>query len=138
MGAGDDRHHAARIEPYLHAFVEYTAELDVRRDGAAAQLAPPLALLAPRGKAIPVGELKAYIHQLLELAAVVGVMRRRVIRQRFRLDEIAPAQLDAIDAGDLRGTFDQPLDQIDRLRPPGAAVDRGRRGVCLLYTSRCV
>ena len=129
MGTGDDRHHAARIEPYLHAFVEYPAELDVGRDGAAAQLAPPLALFAPRGKAVPVGEPEAYIHQLLELAAVVGVMGRRVIRQRFRLDQIAPAQLDPIDASDLRGALDQAFDQIDRLRPPSAAIDRGRRGI---------
>ena len=117
------------IEPDFHALVENAAELDVGRDRAAAQLAASLALAPARGKSVPVGKLEALVHQLLELAAVVIVMRRRVVRQRLRLDEIAPAQLDPVDARDLRRALDQPLDQINRLGPAGAAIDRRRRRV---------
>ena len=129
MGAGDDRHHAAGIEPDFHALVENTAELDIGRDGASAQLAAPLAVLAARRKAFPVGGRQAHVHQLLELAAIVSVMRRRVIGQRLGRDEIAPPQFDPVDPRDLRRALDQALDQIDRFRPAGASIDRGRRSV---------
>ena len=52
-----------------------------------------------------------------------------MVGQRRRLDEIAAADFDAVDARHLRGAIDQALDQVDRLRPPGAAIDRGRGGV---------
>src|SRR4029077_16560666 len=105
------------------------AELDIRRHRAAAQLAAPLTLFPPRGEAVPIGTREAMGHQLLNLAAVVIVVRRRVIAQCLGLDHVTTAQLDAVDARYLRGTLDQALDQIDRLRPAGAAINRGRRGV---------
>ena len=129
MRAGDDRDHAARIEAQLHALVEHAAELDIGRDRASAQLAVPPARGAPGLELRPLGNVEALVHHSLEFAAVVIVMGRRVIGQRRRRDEIAAADLDPVDPGHLRGAVDQALDQVDRLGPPGAAIDRGRRGV---------
>src|ERR1700734_634390 len=69
--------------------------------GATAQLALLFGFLAPGGKPVPIGKRQALIHQLLEFAAVVGVMGGRRVRYRPRGNEIAAPQLDAIDAGHL-------------------------------------
>ena len=44
-------------------------------------------------------------------------------------NQVAPAQLDAVDAGLARRLLDQALDEVGDVRPPGAAVGGGRRGV---------
>ncbi len=129
MRSGDDRDRAARIEAQLHALVEHAAELDIGRDRPPAQLAVLAARCAPGVKVLPMRKREALVHHALELTAVVVVMGGRVIGQRRRLDEVAAAQFDPIDARHLGRAIDQPLDQIDRFRPTGAAIDRGRRGI---------
>ena len=70
-----------------------------------------------------------HVQVLLELAAVVERPDRALIGQRrFRQHVLAP-QLDAIDAELARRIVDQPLDEIDRLRPSRAAIRRRRVGV---------
>jgi hypothetical protein len=108
MGTGDDAHGAARIETDFHAIIHDAAELDIGRHGTAALQSAPFALSAPRGKTVPVGEREAAVHQLLEVPAVVVVMGGRMIGQLLGPDQIAPPQLDAVDAGDLGGAFHQP------------------------------
>ena len=80
-------------------------------------------------EAVPVGELEAFVHDVDEIAAVVGDAGLRLVRHGGRRDEIAPPDLDRVDADDLRGAVEQLLDQIGRLRPAGAAIGRERRGV---------
>ena len=59
------------IEAQLHAFVEDAAELDVVAHCVAAQLSGVLRGFLARRIAVPVAELDAFVHEPLELAAVV-------------------------------------------------------------------
>ena len=65
----------------------------------------------------------------LELAAVVGEDEAGLERHRRGRDEVAAAQLDRVDPELARGHVDHALDRVRRLRPAGAAVGPGRRGV---------
>ena len=55
--------------------------------------------------------------------------RRRLVREGVLRDEVAPAELDAVDAGLARRLVDQALDQVGDVRPAGAAIGGDRRGV---------
>src|SRR5262249_46053768 len=66
------------------------------------------------------------VEDRLELAGVVGRADRGLVRHRRRLDQVAAAQLDRVDAGDARGLVDEPLEHVVRLRPPGPAIGRRR------------
>ena len=48
---------------------------------------------------------------------------------RLRRDDVAAAEIDAVVAELLRRDVDHPLDGVDRLGPPGAAIGIGRRRV---------
>ena len=62
--------------------------------------------------------------------AVVRDAGQRREREHVVGEEVAPAQLDRVDAELEGGVVDEPLEQRRRLRPPGAAVGahRGRVG----------
>ena len=98
-------------------------------DAAAAQLAVLLRLGGALGEAVPVGELEAFVHDLREFAAVVGDAGVVLVRHGARRDEVAPPDLDRIDADHVRGAVEQSLDQIGRFRPAGAAIGLQRRRV---------
>ena len=53
----------------------------------------------------------------------------RSCRASARADHVAAAQLGRVQAQLARRCVDQPLETVDRLGPPGAAVGAGRRGV---------
>ena len=82
-------------------------------------------------EAVPVGELLRARHGAGEVAGIVDLAGRRLVGQRLRLDEVPAADRIGRDAEIARDGVDQPLDQIGRLRPPGAAIgiDRHRVGV---------
>ena len=65
-----------------------------------------------------------------ELAGIVHLAGRRRVGHRLRPDEVLAPQRVGRDAEFVRGHIDQTLDQIGRLRPPGAAIgiDRQRVG----------
>ena len=62
-----------------------------------------------------------------ELAAVVDAPALRLVGHLLRRDEVALADLDRTETGVAAALVDQPLDQIGRLRPPGAAIGVDRR-----------
>ena len=99
------------------------------RDAAAAQPAARLRLRAPRVEAVPVGEREPLVQDRLELAAVVGLRHRVLVGHLLGPDHVAPAQLGRVEPHLARRRVHQPLDQVDRLGPAGAAVGAGRRGV---------
>ena len=70
-----------------------------------------------------------FIHHMDEVAAVVGDAGLQLVRHGGFGDEIAPPDLDRIDADDARGAVEQLLDQKGRLGPAGAAIGRKRNGV---------
>ena len=81
-------------------------------------------------KAIPVADFLRARHMRGELAGVVDLLGRRRVGHLLRLDEVLLAQRVGTDAEFARRDIDQPLDQIGRLRPAGAAIgiDRQRVG----------
>ena len=80
-------------------------------------------------KPSPIGELQAFVHHMSEVAAVIGDAGLNLVRHGGSRNEIAPPDLDDIDADDLGRAVEQLLDQKGRFRPPGAAIGRERNGV---------
>ena len=78
--------------------------------------------LAPRLEPGVVGRLQRTVQRRGVVAAVVLQRHRRLVRERIVRNEVAPAQLDPIDAGVMRHRVHQPLQQERRLRPAGAAI----------------
>jgi hypothetical protein len=80
-------------------------------------------------KTVPVGQDQALVHDLLELAGVIGLAHRVLVGHLFRLDEVAAAQRDTVHADLARGLVHQPLHDVDGLGPARAAVAPGGCGV---------
>ncbi len=76
-------------------------------------------------ESIEVGERERLVEHGFELAAVDGGTDRRLVRHGGRLDQIAPAQFDRVDAGDAGGLVDHPLEHEIRLGATGTSVGRG-------------
>ena len=91
MGAGDDRHRAARIEAQIHAVVEDAALLDIEGHGAAAQLAFAFGFLLARLVALPVADGEALLHHAMEFAGVIDPEGRRRVGQLAFRDQVAAA-----------------------------------------------
>ena len=81
------------------------------------------------GEAGPVAERQHALHHLVIGAAVVVQAERVAVRHRAFRHQVAPPQLDAIEAALARRQIDQPLHHEHRLGPAGAAIGPGRRGV---------
>ena len=64
-----------------------------------------------------------------EIAAIIGDAGLDLVRHCGGRNEIAPPDLDRIDADHVGGAIEQLLDQIGRLRPSGAAIGCERNGV---------
>ncbi len=98
--------------------------LDRVRHAEPAQQAPRRRLRLARGKARPVGKLGDGHHVALELAAVVLEDEPGVVGHGRWRHQVAQAQLEGIDPEIARGEVDQPLDDVGRLGPAGAAIRR--------------
>jgi hypothetical protein len=78
---------------------------------------------------LPIGKAKSVLEIAGRVAAVVRGADRRLVGIRLLRNQVAAAQLDAIDAGLARRLVHQPFDEISDVRPAGAAVGGDRRGV---------
>ncbi len=87
------------------------------------------ASLRRRLEAAIVREHQRLIEDRGELAAVIDGADRRLVGHRRRRDEVAAAQLGAVDAGDARGLVHRALEHVVRLRPAGAAIGPGRHRI---------
>ena len=107
------------------------AGLDIGRNADAAQTPGAPRLRRALVEAVPVGKLLRARQRAGEIAGVVDLAGRCLVRQRFRLDEVAAADRIGRDVEIVRDGIDRALDQIRGLRPPGAAIgiDRHRVGV---------
>ena len=103
------------------------AGLDIGRVAQAAELPALFGLLAPRLEPRDIGELQRVSECRVVVAGVIAQRDRRLVRKL--LDEIAPANLDAVDPQLARGGIDQPLHDIGRLGTPGAAEGVHGRGM---------
>ena len=63
------------------------------------------------------------------IGEVVDQAAWRRVRKRLGLDEVLPAQVDAVTARLARGLIDEPLQHIRRLRPTGTAIGIDAAGV---------
>ncbi len=114
-----------------HAFLEYVdaGPFEKRRHAAPAQAAAATRIGGARVEILPAGERGRLVEHQLELPAVVGLVHRVAVRHLLGANHVAPAKLDRIDAGLARRRVHQALDDVDRLRPTGAAIGAGRRGI---------
>ena len=103
--------------------------LDVVRESDAAQPAVRARRGAAFVEAVPFGEFQRALHVAREFAAVVGEAHRAAIRQLVVRDEVAAADLGAVDAEFGRGEIEHPLDHVRRLGAARAAIRRGRHRV---------
>ena len=86
-------------------------------------------LASPRIEARIVRHGQAVVEVLGEVAAVVGVDQRGLVRHRVGRNGVAPAQLGRVDAELARGEIDHGLDHVGGFRPSGAAIVAGEHGV---------
>jgi hypothetical protein len=99
-------------------------------DADATQQTARLGVGAARREAVPVGERKALVERGFELPAVVDVILVvRLERHLRRLDHVAPAHGDRVDAHFVRRLVDQPLQEEARLWLAGAAIGLHRRRI---------
>ena len=141
MRAGEDRHLSGRMDTDLSGFEQTRtrteragnvrwrdpAGFDVARVADPAQLAVLFRRRLARGKPADVSELFRLVHDRVIVAAVVQQRDRRLVRERG--DEVATTELALSNPHLLRRDADQPLDQIRRLGPTGAAIGVDRRRV---------
>ncbi len=103
--------------------------LDRIGEADAAELAVPPRLVAALGEAGPIGQLQHLLLVRWKVAAVVVQAKGILVRDLRRRDQVGAAQFDRVMAQFARRVVDQPLDDIGRLRPSGAAIRRGAVGV---------
>ncbi len=130
MRAHGDGERTGRIEAQLGVLDQAGVRgLDGVGDADAAQLAAPSGLPPPRLEAAVVGKREAIVEVLSEIAAVVGVDQRGLVRHRLGGNGVAAAKFRAVDAELARGEIDQRLQHIRCLRA-GRRRDRGRSAWC--------
>ena len=121
---------AAGIEADLGIFGDGAGGLlDRVHHGDPPQLAARAGGVGARRVAGQVRGLDGQVHVLREVAGIVIGPERRLVGEGGGGNEVAAAQLDRVDAEFLGGGLDGALDQVDRFRPPGAPIRRGRIGV---------
>src|SRR4029078_3474207 len=106
-------------------FGKGAGDLEVTADADAAQPAAFFRGLFWVTKSLVVGGLERPLEDRRKLAAVISVSEGGRLRDFLGLDQVAPAQLGGINAGDIGGRVDDALDQIACLRASGAAVRPG-------------
>ena len=128
--AGDQPHRTVILE---HDLAEFDAgrcgDFEIGADRDAAQLAALAAFLLALGEIGVIGDLERLVEDALEIAAVIGDAGGGRERHLRRLDEIALAQRQPVDAHLVGGAIDQPLHVIIGLGPSGAAIGAHQRGV---------
>ena len=128
--AGDDGDGAVGLEAdATHLIAGVGGHLQIVTDAASSHLAARTALGLARGVAVPIGGDQRLVHHSGKFAAVVQHARRRAIRHLLRLDMVAPAQFDPVDAHLARRGLHQALHVIVALGPSRAAIRADRRRV---------
>ena len=130
---------AVRPEPQVRFLIQDAAcDFEEAAHADPAQLAGFLRRSTALAKAFPVGECERLVHRGFKFATIVNRAVCGLVGHRLRRDEVAPAQRHTIDAHAPRRAVDQPLDQVDRLGPSGAAIGPERRRVGETPSSRRV
>ena len=127
---GNELYGAVGLE---HDLAEFDAgrggDLEIGADRDAAQLAQLAAVLLALGKARVIGDLERLVEDALEIAAVVGDAGGGCERHLRRLDEVALAERQPVDAHFVGGAVDQPLHVVVGFGPAGAAIRAEQRGI---------
>ena len=132
--AGDDFDRAVRVHRDSGAVGRAApAFLEEGRDAGADQLARSSAAGETGTEVVPAHRVQRLPEQQRIVAAVeverlgIGLVVGDGAGQLFGGNQVAPADLDRIDAEAVRGGVHQPLADEARLEPPGRAVGRGGR-----------
>src|SRR5881409_48825 len=90
------------------------------------EVAPVVARAALEvAKALVVDHRQRPVERRLVLARVVDEARRGAVRELLGADQVAPTDLGRVEAARARDGVHSPLEQVRRLRPPGAAIGGG-------------
>ena len=128
--AGGQLHRTVRLEGDLAEFAaRRRGDFEIGADRDAAQLAVLAAFLLALGEIGVIGNLQRLVEHALEIAAVIGDAGGGGERHLRRLDEIALAQGQPVDAHFVGGAVDQPFHVVVGFGPSGAAIGAHQRGV---------
>ena len=128
--AGGELHRAVGLEGDLAELAaRRCGDFEVGADRDAAQLAGLAALFPAFCKIGVIGHLQRLAEHALEIAAVIGDAGCGRERHLRRLDEVALAQGQRVDAHLVGGAIDQALHVVIGLGPSGAAIGAHQRGV---------
>ena len=108
----------------FHSFGLTAGALAMQGKSDAAAQTAPLALGAARRKPGPIGELKGLVQDALEFSRIVDIAARGRVRHGRGMNEIAPANLNRVDAHFAGGLVDEALDHEPGFRFAGAAIRR--------------
>ena len=100
-----------------------------RRDADAEQSAAASRGFPPLRDPVIVRQRQRVAEVLREIAAVVGLPHRRLVRHRARRDRVAAAQFGRVDAQFAGRLVDDAFDDVDRFGPAAAAIGRRRHRV---------
>ena len=130
LAADEHRRRAFLIEAERRPLVAVAAAgIDVEDEPDAPQMCPlPRTRLSP-ARGLPAARLARLLQDGSKIAGVVGLPERCAVGHGAFGNEIPAAQLGGVEAEVVRRPVDQALQQVDVLRPAGAAVGIGRRGV---------
>ena len=130
LGSGEHGDRAVRVRFDLRVVGgDAAVVLDVGGGRDAAQPAARGRLRAPRFEPRHVDGVDGAVEVRPEVAPVVDEAARRGPRHVAGGDEVAPPDLDAVDAGRAGGGVDERFGEVVRLHPPDTAVRGLRRGV---------
>src|SRR5207249_3060123 len=126
---------ASRSAAAIRRALSSTLSTDATRAGARGlhegreadpEVAPVVARAALEvAKALVVDHRQRPVERRLVLARVVDEARRGAVRELLGADQVAPADLGRVEAARVRDGVHGPLEQVRRLRPPGAAIGGG-------------
>jgi hypothetical protein len=102
---------------------------EIGRNADAPQLALRLGVGPPLLETGKVGPFQRHLQRRLVVAAVILQRYRSLVGEGVGRDHVLAADLDAIHLHLARRLVDETLEQIGRLRPPGAAIGVDRHGV---------
>ena len=114
-----------------HAFFKHIPTRPFQEGGnaAPAQLACLGRLRGACGETLPIGGDQCLVHDFLKTAAIIALAHGVLVGHLLWPDHVAPTKLRRIKPKLARRRIHQAFDDVNRLRPPGAAIRAGGGGI---------
>ncbi len=130
LRADQDADVAIGVERHIGGLLAHgAAHLDIGAEPDAAHQPVFLRGLGAPGKLLPVADFHRPLHMRGEVAGVIHLAGRGLVRHRARRNEVLAPDRIRRHAEFSRGGIDQPLDHVSRLGTSGATIGVHRHGV---------